>query len=140
MKKNLAEILAVTQVFKSLTTKHFSNFSISYKIAKASKELDEHTKFYSEEERKLVTKYAVKDEKGQVKILDGNRISFKDQEDAMNFNKEIIALQQTEVDVFDPIEINFKDFKNNECDLTPADIIALEGFIDFVDGEKPTDC
>ena len=40
MKKSFAEILAVASVFKTLTTKHYTNFSLSYKIAKASKELD----------------------------------------------------------------------------------------------------
>ena len=138
MKKSLAEILKVSKVFKNLTTKRFNNFSISYKIAQASKSLDEQNKFYAEEERKIVDQYAVKDEKtGQVKIIDGNRITFKDQEDAMNFNKEIIQLQQTEVDIFDPIDIHLSDFRSGDMDLTPSDILDLEGFVNFIDEIKP---
>ena len=138
MKKSLAEILKVSKVFKSLTTKCFNNFSVSYKIAQASKSLDEQSKFYAEEERKIVEQYAVKDEKtGQVKIIDGNRISFKDQDDAMNFNKEIIKLQQTEVDIFDPIDIHLSDFRSGDMDLTPSDILDLEGFVNFIDEIKP---
>lgn len=138
MKKSLAEILKVSKVFKSLTTKRFNNFSVSYKIAQASKSLDEQSKFYAEEERKIVEQYAVKDEKtGQVKIIDGNRISFKDQDDAMNFNKEIIKLQQTEVDIFDPIDIHLSDFRSGDMDLTPSDILDLEGFVNFIDEIKP---
>ena len=53
MKKSFAEILAVASVFKTLTTKHYTNFSLSYKIAKASKELDEQKAFYGNEERKI---------------------------------------------------------------------------------------
>lgn len=138
MKKNLMEILNVSKVFKNLTTKRFNNFSVSYKIAKAAKSLDEQSKFYAEEERKIVDQYAVKDEKtGQIKIIDGNRISFKDQEDAINFNKEIIKLQQTEVDIFDPIDIHMSDFRTGDMDLTPSDILALEGFVNFIDEAKP---
>lgn len=138
MKKSLAEIIKVSKVFKNLTTKRFNNFSVSYKIAKASKSLDEQNKFYAEEERKIVEQYAVKDEKtGQVKIIDGNRISFKDQDDAMNFNKEIIKLQQTEVDIFDPIDIRMSDFRSGDMDLTPSDILDLEGFVNFIDEVKP---
>lgn len=138
MKKSLAEILKVSKVFKNLTTKRFNNFSVSYKIAQASKSLDEQSKFYAEEERKIVEQYAVKDEKtGQVKIIDGNRISFKNQEDAMNFNKEIIKLQQTEVDIFDPIDIYMSDFRSGDMDLTPSDILDLEGFVNFIDNKEP---
>lgn len=138
MKKSLAEILKVSKVFKNLTTKRFNNFSVSYKIAQASKSLDEQSKFYAEEERKIIEQYAVKDEKtGQVKIIDGNRISFKDQDDAINFNKEIIKLQQTEVDIFDTIDIYMSDFRSGDMDLTPSDILDLEGFVNFIDDEEP---
>ncbi len=138
MKKSLAEILKVSKVFKNLTTKCFNNFSVSYKIAQASKSLDEKSKFYAEEERKIVEQYAVKDEKtGQVKIIDGNRISFKDQDDAINFNKEIIKLQQTEVDIFDTIDIHMSDFRSGDMDLTPSDILDLEGFVNFIDDKEP---
>ena len=138
MKKSLAEILKVSKVFKNLTTKCFNNFSVSYKIAQASKSLDEKSKFYAEEERKIVEQYAVKDEKtGQVKIIDGNRISFKDQGDAINFNKEIIKLQQTEVDIFDTIDIYMSDFRSGDMDLTPSDILDLEGFVNFIDDKEP---
>lgn len=134
MKKKLIEILNVSKVLKDLTTKHFNNFSVSYKIAKAAKLVDEQNAFYVEEERKIVEHYAVKDkETGQVKIIDGNRISFANQDDAMNFNKEINELQQTEVEIFDPIDIHISDFRSGDMDLTPSDILALEGFVNFID-------
>ena len=134
MKKKLIEILNVSKVLKDLTTKRFNNFSVSYKIAKAAKLVDEQNAFYVEEERKIVEHYAVKDkETGQVKIIDGNRISFANQDDAMNFNKEINELQQTEVEIFDPIDIHMSDFRSDDIDLTPSDILALEGFVNFID-------
>lgn len=134
MKKKLIEILNVSKVLKDLTTKRFNNFSVSYKIAKAAKLVDEQNAFYIEEERKIVEQYAVKDEEtGQVKIIDGNRISFANQDDAMNFNKEINELQQTEVEIFDPIDIHISDFRSGDMDLTPSDILALEGFVNFID-------
>lgn len=134
MKKKLIEIINVSKVLKDLTTKRFNNFSVSYKIAKAAKLVDEQNAFYIEEERKIVEQYAVKDEEtGQVKIIDGNRISFANQDDAMNFNKEINELQQTEVEIFDPIDIHISDFRSGDMDLTPSDILALEGFVNFID-------
>lgn len=134
MKKKLIEILNVSKVLKDLTTKRFNNFSVSYKIAKAAKLVDEQNAFYIEEERKIVEQYAIKDEEtGQVKIIDGNRISFANQDDAMNFNKEINELQQTEVEIFDPIDIHISDFRSGDMDLTPSDILALEGFVNFID-------
>ena len=134
MKKKLIEILNVSKVLKNLTTKRFNNFSVSYKIAKAAKLVDEQNAFYVEEEGKIIEHYAVKDEEtGLVKIIDGNRISFANQDDAMNFNKEINELQQTEVEIFDPIDIHISDFRSGDMDLTPSDILALEGFINFID-------
>lgn len=132
MKKKLGEILLVSNVFNVLAQKHYRNFSLSYKIAKALKELEEQKEFYSNEERKIVETYAVKDEKGQVKIIDGNRISFKNQEDAIQFNKEINELQNTEVDIFEPIVIGLSDFKDGEMILTPQEINSLDGFVEFV--------
>lgn len=134
MKKKLIEILNVSKVLKNLTTKRFNNFSVSYKIAKAAKLVDEQNAFYVEEEGKIIEQYAVKDEEtGLVKIIDGNRISFANQDDAMNFNKEINELQQTEVEIFDPIDIHISDFRSGDMDLTPSDILALEGFVNFID-------
>lgn len=137
MKKSFAEIIAVASVFQLLTTKHYNNFSLSYKIAKASRELEEKRSFYSNEERKIVETYAIKDDKGNVKIVDGNRVTFKTQEDANKFNEEVIKLQKTEVDVFDPIVISVSDIKKEDVvDLTPANILALEGFVIFKDYQK----
>ena len=86
MKKQLIQVMAIVDVFRTLTTKHYNNFSLSYKIAKASKELESHREFYAAEERKIVEMYAVKEENGQIKVVDGNRITFKNQEDAIKFN------------------------------------------------------
>ena len=125
MKKKLIEILNVSKVLKNLTTKRFNNFSVSYKIAKAAKLVDEQNAFYVEEEGKIIEHYAVKDEEtGLVKIIDGNRISFANQDDAMNFNKEINELQQTEVEIFDPIDIHISEFRSGDMDLTPSDSLA----------------
>lgn len=135
MKKSLAEIINVYGVFSTLTTKHFNNFSVSFKIAKAAKELDSHREFYMTEEKKLVEMYAVKDKDGKIKIIDGNRIEFKTPKDGKKFNEEVIKLQQTEVDIFEPFEIRLSDFKPGEMNITPREIIALESFVIFKDEE-----
>ena len=136
MKKKLSEILAVSAIFEALTHKHYTNFSLSFKIARAAKELASQKDFYIGEERKIIELYAQKDENGQVKIVNGNQISFKDQEDALKFNKDINDLANTEVDIFEPLEIKMSDFKEGEMDLTPNDLITLDGFVVFVDEEE----
>lgn len=131
MKKTLGQILAVSSIFDRLTSKHYANFSVSYKLAKAAKELNAQRDFYTTEERKIVETYAIKDKDGNVKILEGNRISFKDQKDAIAFNSEINNLHNTEVDIFEPITIPLNAFKEGEMDLTPNEINALDGFVIF---------
>ncbi len=133
MKKSLANILNVTTVFKTLMGKRYNNFSVSFALAKAAKEIDSDREFYATEEKKMVKAYAVKEKDGKIKITDGNRIEFKDQKDAIAFNEEITKLQKTEVEIFEPITIKLSDFKIGEMDLTPNDILALEGFIVFID-------
>ena len=133
MKKKLFEILAVADLFKILANKHFNNFSTSYEIAKAMKELSAHKDFYIAEEKKIVEAYASKDENGQIIIMNGNQIKFDNKENAAKFNAEITDLQKMEVDIFEPFEIKLSDFKNSEMDLTPNDIINLEGFVIFKD-------
>lgn len=136
MKKSLVKILSVINVFKTLMGKRYTNFAVSFAIAKAAKELDSHREFYAAEEKKIVESYAVKDKDGKIKITDGNRIEFKDQKDAVAFNEEITKLQKTEVEIFEPIKIKLSDFKQGEMDLTPNDILALEDFVVFVDDTK----
>ena len=136
MKKKLGQILLVAPVFASLTTKHYGNFYLSYQIAKAAKELDQHRNFYVNEERKIVETYAIKDEKTkQVKIIDGNQISFKNQDDAIAFNKEINELHNMEVEVFEPFEIKVSDLTKGDANLTPQEILLLEDFVEFIDDE-----
>ena len=137
MKQNLYKVMDVVDIFKRLTTKHFNNFSLSYKIAKAYKELESHKDFYIAEERKLVNDYAMKDENGQIIITNNNQIKFSTPEDAIKFNEGIVKLKSTEVEVFDPIELTIDDFRKNEMDLTPIDILALEDFIIF---KEEVDC
>lgn len=136
MKKTLAQIMAVSPIFDKLAEKHYTNFSLSFKIAKAAKELESHKDFYIKEERKIIETYAEKDDNGQVKIVEGNRISFKDQKAAMGFNKEINDLANTEVDIFEPLELHLSDFGPGDMTFTPKDIIALEDFVKFIDEEQ----
>lgn len=137
MKKKLIEILAVSALFETLSKSHFNNFSVAYKIAKATKELATHKDFYVTEEKKIVESYAAKDKNGQVIIMEGNKIKFNTVDDAKKFNSEITNLQSTEVDLFEPIVIKLSDFKDGEMNLTPNDIMVLDGFVVFDDGCDP---
>lgn len=136
MKKKLIEVVQVSELFQLLSRTHFNNFTTSYAIAKAVKEINGHKEFYISEEKKIVEAYASKDKDGQVIVMDGNRIKFDNMENAQKFNSEISNLQKTEIDIFEPIELKLSDFKDGDMNLTPNDIMALDGFIVFNDNVK----
>lgn len=132
MKVKLKYVLEASRVFKLLMEKRFSNFSISYKIANAAKDLDGKTAFFLAEQKKLIEAYADKDPKtNQVVILKNGQISFPFEESKIDYIKAIEKLRDTEVDIFDSIEIKVSDLKDGEMDLSPSEIISLEPFIKF---------
>lgn len=131
MKQKLSDVMDVIDIFRKLSTKHFNNLSVAYKVAKVYKELESHKDFYVSEEHKLVEEYAMKDDKGQIIVENNNQIHFNTIEDAKSFNEGIQKLCNLEVDMSEPFDLCASDFKKNELDLTPIDLIKLDKFINF---------
>ena len=131
MKIELIKVVNVHNVFVSLTKKRYSNWGTALKLANASKELGSNRDFYLEKERDLLKSYVLKDKEGKLQFTELGQPKFENVEKAQEFNEELISLQKTKVDIFDPITISVNDFKSGEESLTPEEIMLLSDFITF---------
>ena len=131
MKIELIKIVNVYNVFVKKKKKRYSNWSAALKLANASKELGSNRDFYLEKERDLLKSYVLKDKEGKLQFTELGQPKFENVEKAQEFNEELISLQKTKVDIFDPITISVNDFKSGEESLTPEEIMLLSDFITF---------
>lgn len=131
MQVELFKIVNSYDRFMVLTKKRYSNWGIALKLADAAKQLESKRAFYVEKERELVMTYAIKDENGQIQLSERGQLRFESVEMATEFNAELVSLQRTLVDIFEPIVISITDFRPDEESLTPEDIIMLSDFIVF---------
>lgn len=137
MEKTLVEIINASDAIKLFSSKRYSNWSVAIKIVKLAKALEENKSFCVEQERKIIDHYACKDESGQIKVVNGNQIQFKDAETKVAFQNELNKLHETKIQVPDLIVIKPSDFAPGEVSVTPDDILRVEGFIDFMfDGDS----
>lgn len=132
MVKKLIELVGVLPILSSLTSKHYKNFKVALEIAELKKEISSKVEFYMAQERDLANTYAMKDDNGQLIVENGSQIKFENAENAVNFNKAILELKNTEVEIKGPIEINIaNDFREGEETLTPDEIVQLSDVISF---------
>lgn len=130
-KQQLLRILNVLAPMHELAGKRFTNWGVSIKVTKALKELESQKDIYVEKELSIVNHYGLKDEQGKVMYDANGQPKFTDVQIFNEFQKELLELQHTEVEIFDPIMLSVNDFKPDETPLTPNQIISLEGFVDF---------
>lgn len=135
MKVELVKVVNVYNVFVSLTKKRYSNWGVALKLANAAKELGSNRDFYLEKERDLLQSYVLRDKEGKLQFTEQGQPKFESVEKAQEFNEELISLQKTQVDIFDPITISVNDFKSGEESLTPEEIMLLSDFITFTNEE-----
>lgn len=131
MRVKLIAIVNAYNNFVTLTKKRYSNWGTALKLANAARELEQNKDFYLEKEKDLLNAYVLKNEEGKLQFTQYGQPKFKSVEDAQNFNNELISLQRTEVDVFDPIVIPVSDFKIGEDTLTPEEIKSVSYFVTF---------
>lgn len=131
MQVELLKIVNSYDRFMILTKKRYSNWGVALKLADAAKQLESKRAFYVEKERELIMTYVMKDEKGQLQFSEHGQPKFESVEKATEFNTELVSLQRTLVDIFEPIVISITDFRPDEESLTPEDIIMLSDFVIF---------
>ena len=132
MVKKLIDLINIAAVLTTLTGKHDKNFKVALEIAELKKEISSKVEFYMTQEKDIADTYAMKDDKGQLIIENGSQIKFENSEKAINFNKAVFELKNTEVEIKGPIEINVaNDFREGEDTLTPDEIVQLSDIISF---------
>lgn len=131
MKKRLYEVVMLADAVSILTRKRFNNWNVSLKIVKTFKELNSLKEFYLKKENDIIDLYAKKDENNKLVLESGNHLSFENDSAREGFKKDLENLQNTEVDIPEPITISEKDFANNESPLMPTEIMVLDGYINF---------
>lgn len=95
----------------------------AFSVYQLVKKIEEPYKFAFEEEKKLINKY-------NAEVKENGIISFSSAEDKNSFQNELQELNQLDHDIeIEPIVIKIEDL--GEQTITPSDILALEGFVEF---------
>ncbi len=97
----------------------------AYKISKIIKALSDESTFYEEAKKKLIRRYAKKDEAGEVVVEDGR--CYFEGDNLASFNKEYLELNLVEM-VLPSISLTLEDFK--DVKVSASELLCLEGFIE----------
>ena len=111
----ITDILAASDYLKKLVNVRFSSFKVTRSITNLVKQCDEEIKLYMTEMQKLINIYAEKGEDGNPVVLENGNIKLIDQDNVHKVNL-------SESDFRDPADLP-----------TPAEMMALEGVINWVD-------
>lgn len=127
----LIDILQGRDALTRLTDTHFKSYKLIRQLATLKKRADEEFAFYTEQEKRIVTEYAAKDEKGQIVFLDGGRVKLRDAEAKTAFDSEIDKLNNTEIDDIPMVSIRDTDFVSEKDFPTATEMTLLVGLVDF---------
>lgn len=99
-------------------------------IYTAHKTLEAEFSFYLEEERKLVSEFAVKDENGNPKITSGGFVSFSNIAERNKYNERRAELCDMDANIELPtIKLTVEEMGNQL--ISPETMEALEGIVIF---------
>ena len=120
MKLTNKEIVNSIEALKNLSTKEL-NVKTSFKIAKNIKTIDEISNIFIEEKRKLVSKYGIKDDKGNLK-LDDNGVAEIAKENLSEWNRSYEELLEIE----NNIEIEKIKLSDLDVRVSAQELLAIE--------------
>lgn len=125
IKVSLNDILNASETFNTIMQQSFKG-SLAFKIARLARELSKEMETFNTERQKLLQKYCVKDENGELKTNDNGTVQVEP--DKINeFNEEFSSLLETEV------EINAEKLSMDSLDsfdITPQQMISIEKFFE----------
>lgn len=125
IKVNLNDILNASETFNVIMQQSFKG-SLAFKIARLARELSKEMETFNAERQKLLQKYCVKDENGELKTNENGTVQVEP--DRINeFNEEFSSLLETEV------EINAEKLSMDSLDsfdITPQQMISIEKFFE----------
>ena len=98
---------------------------VSYAIGKNIGKIESELKHYNNEREKIVEKYCEKDEKGKLKIENGNYVIKDDEKE--NWNKDMKILQDIEIE-FDVHKFKLEEL--NGYDMTASEMMCIDFMIE----------
>lgn len=125
MKVTLKDIVESQDVMRTLSSKQLRG-RVAFKVARLLKKLEAELATFNDTRIKLIETYAKKDDEGNFVTNEKNEYQF-DADNANKFVEEINKLLLEEIDIdANPILVD----EIEELDFTPAEIVALEPFMD----------
>lgn len=128
MQTTLRKLAENANILVSINHKQGLSRKMSYAIAKNTKKIENELEIYNCERQKLLDKYCVKDEEGKNKIDENNQLKIAD-EHIESWSRDLEELLNIEVEI-DIHKFHIDDFYNSNCDLTPAEILAIDYMIE----------
>ena len=126
MKLTNRKIVNDANLLGNLTHKQLP-IKVSYAIAKNISKIEKELEIYNKERQKLIDKYCLKDEEGnlidennQFKIADGNLEAW---------NKDMNELLDIEIDI-NIHKFSKDDLFNSNCNITPAELMLIDFMIE----------
>ena len=128
---NYNYLLQVAPLHNKLMQTNFSSFKLSRNLMIQKKKIDNELNIYLDLEKKLIDKYAKKDEEGKPVIGADGIIEFVSDEEKNEYIKCILELKNTEIDGLEKVVIYSDNIKEDDNLLTPNEMLALEELIDW---------
>ena len=125
IKVTLKDIVESQDVMRALSSKQLRG-RVAFKVARLLKKLEAELATFNDTRIKLIETYAKKDDEGNFVTNEKNEYQF-DADNANKFVEEINKLLLEEIDIdANPILVD----EIEELNFTPAEIVALEPFMD----------
>ena len=125
IKVTLKDIVESQDVMRALSSKQLRG-RVAFKVARLLKKLETELATFNDTRIKLIETYAKKDDEGNFVTNEKNEYQF-DADNANKFVEEINKLLLEEIDIdANPILVD----EIEELNFTPAEIVALEPFMD----------
>lgn len=125
IKISLNDILSSSETFNTIMQQSFKG-SLAFKIARLARELSKEMETFNTEREKILRKYCVKDEDGNLKTNDNGTVQIPP-EKISEFNEEFNSLLATEVEInADKLPMDSLD----SFDITPQQMITIEIFFE----------
>lgn len=100
----------------------------SYVISKNIKEIEKELEIYNEERKKLLNKYAEKNEDGSLKVDEINQVKIAN-ENLGDWNRDINDLLDIEVDI-DIHQFPINDLINGNCEMSATELMLIDYMIE----------
>ena len=125
IKVNLNDILSASETFNVIMQQSFKG-SLAFKIARLARELNKEMETFNTERQKLLQKYCVKDENGELKTNENGTVQVEPNK-INEFNEEFSSLLETEVEInADMLPMDSID----SFDITPQQMLNIEKFFE----------